>query len=138
MRRKLVILMVEEDAYFVDICARHFSAHKFQTKAVKSFSEADKKIKRAVPDIIIVDIALEEKAGLNWIKTLRTNEITAKIPVVVLTGIGEREEIINALQIGANKYFLKSQITPHELAEQINSLTSLHPLPPPLPVRSSP
>lgn len=122
MRRKPVVLMIEEDAYFVDICARHFSAHKFQTKAVKNFSEADKKIKRAIPDIIIVDIALEEKAGLGWLKALRANETTAKLPVVVLTGLAGREEIKEALQSGANKYFLKSQITPHELAEQIEHL----------------
>lgn len=122
MRRRPVILMVEEDVFFAEICARHFSVHKFQTKAVKNFSEADKKIKRAIPDIIIVDIALEEKAGLGWIKNLRASETTAKIPIVVLTGLGDREEIKEALQIGANRYFLKSQITPHELAEQIEHL----------------
>jgi len=122
MRRKPVVLMVEEDAFFADICARHFVGHKFQTKTVKNFSEADKKIKVAVPDIIIVDIALEEKAGLDWIKTLRTGEITIKIPIVVLTGLGDREEIKKALELGVNKYFLKSQITPHELAEQITKL----------------
>jgi len=122
MRRKLVILMVEDDKFFAEICERHFTIHKFQTKIAKNFIEADKKIKRAAPDIIIVDIALEEQFGLKWIKNLRGEEITAKIPVVVLTGLGDRENIQQALEIGANKYFLKSQITPHELAEQVSLL----------------
>lgn len=122
MRRKPVVLMVEDDAFFAEICARHFALHKFQTKVVKSFSEADKKNKQALPDIIIVDIALEEKAGFNWIKNLHADELTARVPIVVLTGLGDREEIIRAIEIGVNKYFLKSQITPHELAGQIKIL----------------
>jgi len=122
MRRKPAVLMVEDDTFFAEICTRHFTLHKFQTKAVKNFFEAEKKIKRAVPDIIIVDVALEEKAGFDWIKNLRADELTSKVPIVVLTGLGDREEITRAIEIGANKYFLKSQITPHDLAGQIKNL----------------
>lgn len=114
--------MIEDDAFFADICARHFTVHKFQTKAVKNFSEADKKIKLAVPDIIIVDIALEEQSGLRWIKGLRSVESLVNIPIIVLTGLSDRKQITEALENGASKYFLKSQITPHQLAEQINLL----------------
>jgi DNA-binding response OmpR family regulator len=122
MRRKLMILMVEDDAFFADICARHFSLHKFQTKVVKNFSEAEKKIKRTLPDIIIADIALEEQKGFDWINNWRSEEVTAKLPIVVLTGLGGREDVLRALAVGVNKYFLKSQITPHELAEQIKKI----------------
>lgn len=122
MRRKPVILMVEDDAYFAEICARHFTVHKFQTKIVKNFSEADKKIKRILPDIIVADIALEEKNGFAWIQGLRSSAVAEKLPIVVLTGLGGREDILRALANGANKYFLKSQITPHELAEQIKKI----------------
>ena len=116
--------MIEDDSHLAEIYARHFALHKCLTKAVRNFSEADKKIKRAKPDLIIVDIALEEKAGLAWLRTLRTVETTAEIPIVVLTGLGGREEIVEALKNGANKYFLKSQITPHELAGQIKLILS--------------
>jgi len=122
MPRKLTILMVEEDDFFAQICARHFALHKGATKVVKNFSEAEKKIKRAFPDIIIVDVALEEKAGLKWIKDLRQQAAAKTVPIVVLTGLGDRESIREALLSGADKYFLKSQITPHELAEQISKL----------------
>jgi DNA-binding response OmpR family regulator len=122
MRRRPVILMIEPDLFFAEICLRHFTHHKFQTKVVKNFIEAGKKIKRALPDVIIVDVALEEKAGFDWIKAARAVPATAKLPIVVLTGLGGREEILRALAVGASKYFLKSQITPHELAEQINKL----------------
>lgn len=122
MARKLTILMVEEDDFFAQICARHFALHKWITKVVKNFSEADKKLKRFSPDIIIVDIALEEKAGLKWIKNLRQQEIFKIVSIVVLSGLGDRESIIEAILSGANKYFLKSQITPHEFAEQIKTI----------------
>lgn len=122
MPRKLTILMIEEDNFFADICARHFGLHRSTTKVVKNFSEAEKKLKRARPDIIVVDIALEEKTGLKWIKSLRESENFRTVPIVVLTGLGDRESVREALFSGANKYFIKSQITPHELAEQIGKL----------------
>jgi len=103
-----------------EIYTRHFSVQKCQSKVVKNFSEADKKITKLFPDLVLVDIALEEHRGLQWIKSLKNEELTRNIPVAVLTGIGDRESIIAALQSGAEKYFLKSQITPRELAVQLN------------------
>lgn len=126
MKKKLLILLVEEDSYLSEIYARHFTEHKYQTKVVKNFSEADKKIKRSLPNLVIVDIALEENLGLNWLKTLRAEEATKNIPIVVLTGLGDRQSIQEALLAGANHYFLKSQITPHELAEKVDELLKTH------------
>jgi len=120
--KKRSILLIEDDSYLSEIYTRHFSEHKFQTKVVKSFFEADKKNKRSLPDLIVVDVALEEKAGLQWLKVIRGDEATKAIPVVVMTGLGDRESIQAALLAGADRYFLKNQITPHELAEKISEL----------------
>ncbi|KKT71905.1 MAG: Two-component system sensor histidine kinase/response regulator, hybrid [Candidatus Uhrbacteria bacterium GW2011_GWE2_45_35] len=105
-----------------EIYARHFALHKYQTKIVKNFAEANKKISRALPDLVVVDIALEESSGLKWLKVLRHEVTTSKILIVVLTGVSDRESIHEALESGADKYFLKSQITPHALAGQIDQL----------------
>ncbi|MFH1253464.1 MAG: response regulator [Candidatus Uhrbacteria bacterium] len=120
--KKITILLVEDDAYLSEIYTRHFSRHKWQTKIVKNFSEADKKIKRSLPEVVVADIALEEKVGLNWLKNFRQTEATSKIPVIVMTGLSDRASIKEALQAGVNGYFLKSQTTPHELAEKISIL----------------
>lgn len=122
MRRKPLVLIIEDDSHLADIYSRHFFNHKYQVKTARRFEDAEKRIKKAIPDIIVVDIALEEKAGIAWIKSRRETEVTAKLPIIVLTGLGGREEIKEALAAGATKYFLKSQITPHELAEQISPL----------------
>lgn len=122
MQKKFQLLLVEGDAYLADVYVRHFSEHKFQTKIVKNFSEADKKIKKNLPDIIVVDIALEEGAGLNWLKALRAQEATKSLPIIVMTGLADRDSIKEALQAGANHYFLKSQIAPHELAGKVEEL----------------
>lgn len=119
MRRRPLILFIESDVYLAEIYARHFADHKFQTKIVKNFFEADKKNKITTPDAIIVDIALEEKVGLEWLENFRKEKKHEAVPVIVLTGLGDRESVLRTLAAGASKYFLKSQITPHELTEQV-------------------
>jgi DNA-binding response OmpR family regulator len=122
MNKKPVALFIEDDSYLSEIYTQHFAGHKIQTKAVKNFVEADKKIKRGLPEVVVVDIALEEKSGLSWIRNFKNNGNTKNIPVVVMTGLGDRQSIQEAIEAGACRYFLKSQITPCELAKKISEL----------------
>lgn len=122
MQKKSQLLLAEDDVYLADIYARHFSEQRCQIKVAKNFSEANKKIKKNLPDLIVVDIALEQKTGLAWIKELKSVPETKNIPIVVITSLGDRESIKAAGQAGVSHYFLKSQTVPRELAEKISEL----------------
>ncbi|MEB3286344.1 MAG: response regulator [Vampirovibrionales bacterium] len=60
-----------------------------------------------VPQIVILDLKLPKVDGLEVLKELRANEITAKLPVVILTSSSEERDIISAYDLGTNAYVQK-------------------------------
>ncbi len=60
-----------------------------------------------IPDLIFLDIKLPQNDGLQVLKIIRSNEITHKIPVLVLTSSSEERDIRTSLRLGANGYIVK-------------------------------
>ncbi len=58
-------------------------------------------------DFIITDWSMPEMNGLDFILEVRKNDATRKLPVLMITTVAEREDIITALQAGVNSYIVK-------------------------------
>ncbi|WP_447985261.1 response regulator [Nitrospira sp. Nam74] len=59
------------------------------------------------PDLLILDWTLPDMNGRDVLMALKQNSVTASIPVIVLTGIDEQLEKVQALAIGARAYLVK-------------------------------
>lgn len=58
-------------------------------------------------DFVITDWSMPEMNGLDFIIEVRKNEATRSLPVLMITTVAEREDIITALQAGVNSYIVK-------------------------------
>jgi two-component system chemotaxis response regulator CheY len=58
-------------------------------------------------DFVITDWSMPEMNGLDFILEVRKNDATRKLPVLMITTVAEREDIITALQAGVNSYIVK-------------------------------
>jgi len=70
-------------------------------------------------DLILLDIILPRKQGLEVLKELKTDKLTKDIPVIILTNIEEMENVDKALELGAMTYLVKTQYTLEDLIEKI-------------------
>lgn len=61
----------------------------------------------APPHLILLELNLEKTSGLEILRQLKTNPDTAAIPVVVLTGSQNDEDMVEAYRLGANSYITK-------------------------------
>ncbi len=59
------------------------------------------------PDLILLDIRMAEQDGIETLKEIRSLENGADIPVIMLTGIGERQSIVESSRLGIYDYVLK-------------------------------
>lgn len=75
--------------------------------------------KNKTPDIIILDIALAEIKGLELLETLKKENITKKIPVIVFAQFERKEEKLKAIELNAKDFITATDVTPAELIAKV-------------------
>jgi two-component system chemotaxis response regulator CheY len=74
-------------------------------------------------EMVITDWNMPTMGGLDLVRNLRGNPATAKVPILMVTTRGVKEDILQAVQAGVNSYILKP-FTPQVLKEKLDQVTS--------------
>lgn len=72
-----------------------------------------------VPDLILLDVSMPGMGGLEVLESLRAAPATANVPVIMLTGSGDKDTVIKAAKYGVHDYLLKSQFALRELLARV-------------------
>lgn len=67
-------------------------------------------------DLILLDVMMPNMNGWDTLKSIRNNEKTKHIPVIMLTAINEEQKMVSGLKIGADDYIVKPFVLPNLLA----------------------
>lgn len=73
------------------------------------------------PKVILLDIKLPKVSGLEVLQTIKNNELTRMIPVVILTSSQEDPDIKEAYKLGANSYLVKPMDYNQFISETVNA-----------------
>lgn len=105
-RDKNVLLLAEDDA---DMCEylRDALSGEYQVVCVPDGGKALERAREINPDIIISDVMMPVLKGDELCRILKSSLDTSHIPVILLTALSEREDIIYGLEAGANDYIIK-------------------------------
>ena len=115
------ILIVEDEESILELIA--ISLHQSGFTPVRSLNAefANKIINESIPDLIILDWMLPAMSGIDFIKRLKSNALTKKIPIIMLTAKNEEENMIQGLSSGADDYLTKP-FSPRELVARIKAV----------------
>ena len=114
------ILVVDDDDGIRSLVKKFLSENNFLVSTAESAENASKKIKLIKFDLIILDIMMPGKSGLEFIKE---NKRYLNTPIILLTAKGEPSERIEGLEIGADDY-LPKPFEPKELILRIQNILS--------------
>ncbi len=106
-----MILLIEDEPGIVDFVTRGLEAEGFPVEAVLDGTEGERRALHDSFDLIVLDLMLPGRDGLEILDSLRQSRITT--PVIVLTARGEIEDRVTGLDAGAVDYLVK----PFSLAE---------------------
>ena len=101
------ILVIEDDATLRGVLRMHLSAIGYKVRVSADATEAIQMILAELPDLILSDLGMPYLDGLELLKALKGDELTKKVPVVLLTGRNDDETYIRATQLGAAGYVTK-------------------------------
>jgi len=118
---KKTVLVVEDDKYFRDVLVEKLVKEGFEVvSAVDGHTALDITAKKA-PSIVILDIILPGMNGFDYLEAKGKNAAIAKIPVIILSNLGQKEDIERGRALGAKDYIVKVHFTPNDLIAKIRS-----------------
>ena len=116
------LLIIEDEVDLAKVLEEKFVNEGFQVvKIAHDGMEATSLIKSFRPDIILLDLLLPKKDGFQILEELKDDPELKHIPVIVLSNLGEDEEIKRALSLGAKDYYVKVQHPIKEIVEKVKA-----------------
>jgi DNA-binding response OmpR family regulator len=112
------VLVVDDDLTVRDVVRRYLELAGHQVSLADNGEDALRLIAEHEPDLVVLDLMLPGMDGLEVCRRLRQN---SAVPVVMLTALGEEENRIAGLQLGADDYVTKP-FSPRELALRVASV----------------
>ena len=112
------ILVVDDDDGIRSLVKKYLSENNYLVTTAENAEMANEKIKIIKFDLIILDIMMPGKSGLEFIKDQKNSLDT---PIVLLTAKGEVDERVKGLEIGADDY-LPKPFEPKELILRIQNI----------------
>ena len=112
------ILIVDDDREIRDLVARYLSQHGLRVRSAADGREMYRALEDWSIDLVILDLMLPGDDGLTLCRTLRA---TSKIPIIMLTAMGEETDRIVGLEMGADDYVAKP-FNPRELLARIKAV----------------
>jgi two-component system phosphate regulon response regulator OmpR len=112
------VLLVDDDKKLRDLLREYLEGYGYKVLTLTDGSVVVETIKRESPDIVILDIMMPVKDGLDVLKDIR---MTVAIPVIMLTAKGEAADRIVGLELGADDY-LPKPFDPRELLARIKAV----------------
>lgn len=115
------ILLVEDEPAIQELLA--FNVLQCGFRAIQAFdvSSAAAEIKRALPDLILLDWMLPDTTGVEFARRLRADQRTRNIPIIMLTARTEERDKVMGLEAGADDYITKP-FSPRELMARIRAV----------------
>ena len=112
------ILVVDDDEEIRELVKEYLKKNKYLVTTAKDAEDAQNKVRFVKFDLIILDIMMPGKSGLEF---TRDNKNHLNTPIILLTAKGEPAERVTGLEIGADDYLAKP-FEPKELILRINNI----------------
>ncbi len=116
------ILIIEDEDVFIEMFGDKLKQEGFDIVAAKNGRWGLKEAEKGGFACILLDMMMPAMNGYEAVQELRANEVTKNIPIIILSNSALDSEVQKALELGADSYYIKTQITPGEVAEKVKQL----------------
>lgn len=115
------ILIADDEPDILEIVSYNLTQEGYEIYTAKDGDEAIERAKQLNPDLIILDIMMPKKTGVEVCKILRSQSFFQDTLIIFLTALNDEASQINGLETGADDYVSKP-ISPKVLTSRVNAL----------------
>ncbi|MGI8637871.1 MAG: response regulator transcription factor [Segetibacter sp.] len=117
------ILVAEDEPLMLMAIEAKLKNEGFEVIGVQDGREALKILETTTPDLIITDILMPYTSGLELISIVKSGQ-NRKLPIIVLSGLGQEDTVMEAFQLGADDFITKP-FNPTELSVRVKRLMKI-------------
>ena len=117
------ILVAEDDPKQSELVRRYAVAEGHEVSIVGDGRDAVDSVRRAAPDLAVLDVMMPGVSGLDAIRAIRADPALADLPVILLTARAQESDVETGFDSGADDYITKP-FSPRELASRVQALLS--------------
>ena len=115
------ILIIEDDKFLRELIAQKLIKEDFEVSEAVDGEEGIKKIKEEKPDLILLDLILPGIDGFEVLARMKKESTLASTPVIILSNLGQKDDVEKGLKMGAVDYLIKAHFTPGEIIDKIKA-----------------
>jgi DNA-binding response OmpR family regulator len=116
------ILIIEDDKFLRELISRKLTTEKFSIAQAVDGESGLKVVKEVKPDIVLLDLILPGIDGFEVLAKIKDDPMVSGIPVIILSNLGQREDVERGLKLGAADYLVKAHFTPNEIIEKVKTV----------------
>lgn len=117
--KKIKVLLIEDEEMLANMYEVKFQNEGFELIKALDGSQGLKLAQENTPDFILLDIIMPKMDGFAVLKNLKEDPKTQNVPVILLTNLGQEEDIERGKKLGAVGYLVKANITPAEVVAEV-------------------
>ena len=122
MAKKYKILVVEDELKLQKALDEKILREGWEVDVALDGKEGLRKVKKGLPDLILLDLRMPRMTGFEMLKELRKEYDDEQLPVIILTNYGEEENINKALKFKAEIFLVKANYSLNEIIEKIKTI----------------
>lgn len=123
IEKKHSILIIDDDEFLMDAYSLKFQQSGFDVEIAFSGMEALEKIRNGLEsDAVLLDLVMPNMDGFEFLRSIKKENLLKNSRIVILTNLGQKEDIKRGRELGAKDYIIKAYLTPSEVVKKIQSL----------------
>lgn len=119
------ILIVDDDRFIAGIYGAKLESEGFAVVMATNGIDGIEAAKKERPDLILLDVLMPKMDGFEALDRLKKDAQTKRIPVMMLTSMGQKEDVDRGLAAGAADYLFKTKTLPTEALKKIIGVLKL-------------
>jgi len=116
------ILIVEDDKFLRELISQKLLKEGYDISEAVDGEKGLKAVKDEKPDLVLLDLILPGIDGFEVLSEVKEDALLSKIPVIILSNLGQKDDIERALKIGATDYLIKAHFTPAEIVSKVKGI----------------
>ena len=113
------ILLIEDEEMLANMYETKFKNEGYNIRKALDGETGLKMAREEKPDLILLDIIMPKLDGFSVLKKLKEDPKTKSVPIVLLTNLGQDEDVKKGQALGAEGYLVKANLTPAQVVDKV-------------------